>query len=360
MPFPWKKVKSARISRLVNDHLHISQKRRDGSSLVVETGFPTSLIDLFIKNREKLKKPSKKKRGVYDPAIEGSPIYCPPPPPSPVGSPPPQRVSPIPPPPIEIRAAAEVVEERGGAESGGEARERDVNGVLLMIFRIFTVVVLGFSTKRLALGITISAALLLLLEYAGKRRRRLSTAAPPIARIDSRLLIQEIQVLNSPEIQPEKEITEGKPEFQEIEAVEMAMKVEEELPLSKKSRKAKITSKIRKIVLIPKKFRGAKKDHRDGIAEESDNGSIASSVSDQREEDVRTSICSAIEETEAKMDEEEEKGEDKVDTVAARRYMVLCLIVLAGLIGGRPFALVLTLLWLLVLKVMMWFNVKSS
>ncbi|XP_047952628.1 uncharacterized protein LOC125198292 [Salvia hispanica] len=174
MPFPWKKVKSGRISRLVNDHLHISQKRRDGSSLVVETGFPTSLIDLFIKNREKLKKPSKKKRGVCDPAVEGSPIFCPPPPPSPVGSPLRRSVSPIPPPPIEIRNADEAVEERGGAESGGEARDREVNGVLVMIFKIFTVVVLGFSTKRLALGITISAALLLLLEYAGKRRRRLS------------------------------------------------------------------------------------------------------------------------------------------------------------------------------------------
>ncbi|KAL1560523.1 hypothetical protein AAHA92_10724 [Salvia divinorum] len=358
MPFPWKKVKSARISRLVNDHLHISQKRRDGSSLVVETGFPTSLIDLFIKNREKLKKPSKKKRpvndDVYDPAIEGSPIHCPPPPPSPVGSPPRQ---------IETRAAAADVEERGGGSGGAEARDRDVNGALLMVFKIFTVVVLGFSTKRLAIGITLSAALLLLLEYAGKHSRRLSTAATPIVRIGSRLLsynkelpVQEILVLQSPEIQPEKEITEERPEFEEIEVVEMAMKTKEEYSISKKSRKTKITSKIRKFVLIPKKFRGAKKDQHSAIPkdEESENGSIsiASPVSDHREEDLRTSVV--IEEAEPKIDE------DKVDSAAARRYMVLCLFVLAGLIGGRPFALVLTLLWLLVLKVTMWFNVKSS
>ncbi|KMS96270.1 hypothetical protein BVRB_000750 [Beta vulgaris subsp. vulgaris] len=58
MPSLWKKQKGNRISRLVAD-LQTTPKR--GGSLVVETGFPTSLVDLFVKNRDKLKKPKTKK-----------------------------------------------------------------------------------------------------------------------------------------------------------------------------------------------------------------------------------------------------------------------------------------------------------
>lgn len=58
MPSLWKKHKGNRISRLVAD-FQTPPKR--GGSLVVETGFPTSIVDLFVKNRDRLKKPSKKK-----------------------------------------------------------------------------------------------------------------------------------------------------------------------------------------------------------------------------------------------------------------------------------------------------------
>ncbi|GMP71638.1 hypothetical protein CsSME_00029969 [Camellia sinensis var. sinensis] len=53
----WKKAKGNRITQLVADHI---QSPKHGGSLVVETGFPTSLVDLFVKNRDRLKKPSKK------------------------------------------------------------------------------------------------------------------------------------------------------------------------------------------------------------------------------------------------------------------------------------------------------------
>ncbi|KAJ6293461.1 hypothetical protein OIU78_025441 [Salix suchowensis] len=58
MPLPWKKNKVSRFSRIVAD----LQSPKGGSSLVVETGFPTSLVDLFVKNRERLKKPTGKKK----------------------------------------------------------------------------------------------------------------------------------------------------------------------------------------------------------------------------------------------------------------------------------------------------------
>ncbi|CAN0911554.1 hypothetical protein LINGRAHAP2_LOCUS26936 [Linum grandiflorum] len=57
MPLPWKKSKVATISRLVTDLHHHSPNR--GNSLVVQTGFPASLVDLFYKNRDRLKKKKK-------------------------------------------------------------------------------------------------------------------------------------------------------------------------------------------------------------------------------------------------------------------------------------------------------------
>lgn len=421
MPLPWKKVKSARISQLVNDHLHISQKRRDGSSLVVETGFPTSLIDLFFKNREKLKKPSKKKRRnrPIPPSDDvGSPISCPspppppPPPPSAVGSPLPQRHSSILPPPpscvddICVAAGSSggdgggaVVEERsGGEESGGRD---DANGVLIGVLKVFVVVVLALSTKRLTVGITISAVLLLFLEYVGKHCRLLSTpcaAALSMVRscgrllsykklapeqqearsIASRFADQEIQAVEYNagvnEIQPEKEtvskpISRNRRKYQEIELLEMAMKREESMrdaaDSNKKSRKAKIKSKMQKIV--PKKFRRSKKEqefHNPAIAkdeggiiieeqcEESENGSISSSsVSDGTAYREESTVCFNPRLSDADKESHTKIRDNGATTAAlARRCMLLCLIVLVGLIGGRPFALVLTLSWFLLLK----------
>ncbi|KAH6830728.1 hypothetical protein C2S53_010070 [Perilla frutescens var. hirtella] len=429
MPFPWKKVKSTRISQLVNDHLHISQKRRDGSSLVVATGFPTSLIDLFIKNREKLKKPSKKKRrsqpiassdDVNDPVIEGSPISCPfPPPPSTVGSPSPQRHSPSLSPPSSCENEICALGSSGGGSEvggvdeehrGGGERGRDVNGVLMGVSTMFVVVVLALATKRLAVVITISAVLLLFLECVGKHCGGLSkpfAAAKAAVQSGGRLLLflryrkleekqerlikpvplsikssatrcpdQEIQAVESKvyypsEIQPEKEmmdesLSRERLGYQEIELVEMAMKREESIcdDFKRKSRKARIKSQMNKIV--PKKFRGSKK-HQDlqsplivkdesfilseeqvdqcNNGEESEHGSISSSVSDGgcREEDGKSDICSDRRLSDVKI-------EGKGEVAAARRYILLCLIVLVGLIGGRPFALVLTLTWFLLLK----------
>lgn len=66
MPLPWKKKKSGggggtsgRISRFMDD-LQSPSKR--GGSLVVETGFPTFLIDLFVKNRDRMDKSSKRSK----------------------------------------------------------------------------------------------------------------------------------------------------------------------------------------------------------------------------------------------------------------------------------------------------------
>lgn len=56
MPVPWKKSKS---SKVFGDRMNSS---KNGGSLVVETGFPTSIVDLFHKHRDKIMKKSLNKK----------------------------------------------------------------------------------------------------------------------------------------------------------------------------------------------------------------------------------------------------------------------------------------------------------
>ncbi|KAL1555742.1 hypothetical protein AAHA92_11445 [Salvia divinorum] len=121
----------------------------------------------------------------------------------------------------------------------------------------------------------------------------------------------------------------------------------------RKSRKAKIKSKMRKIV--PKKLRGAKRDHDSAVAEDEGAaidvaGSVSSSASDNGEEEGEDGDSSACSDRDVIEEAADGNGCREVGPAAARRYVVLCLVTLAGLVGGRPFALVLTLFCLLVFK----------
>ncbi|VVA28351.1 PREDICTED: ethylene-responsive nuclear [Prunus dulcis] len=178
MPLPWKKMRVNRISQFVAD----LQSPKRGGSLVVQTGFPTSLVDLFVKNRDHLKKPSKKNknRKKNNPSADqvsdritancelGSGNFG-------------ILVQPSSP---KVKNLSWEAGDRG-VEAGefrvlGETHvenrivddEQCVGGnwraVLLAVLKIFAVVVLALSTKKLAVGVTLSAFLLLFLEYAGK------------------------------------------------------------------------------------------------------------------------------------------------------------------------------------------------
>ncbi|KAI4343107.1 hypothetical protein MLD38_027644 [Melastoma candidum] len=191
MPFLWKKEsRVARISqRFVAD---LQSPRKHGGSLVVETGFPTSLVDLVVKNKNRLRKSSGKRKQdkdrdrdqdsweISDPVLT-SPLprhlVCP------------DACTDL----VEFESRAlvagesqrdcsiggiEIVEERAvgkceeavdvpvSGEDGGSGRNCRV---FVNLLRVFVVLVLGFSSRRIAAGVTVSAVLLLLLELVGKR-----------------------------------------------------------------------------------------------------------------------------------------------------------------------------------------------
>ncbi|XP_057970230.1 uncharacterized protein LOC131159376 [Malania oleifera] len=171
MPLPWKKSRVPRISRLVADLQ--SPKRR--GSLVIETGFPTSLIDLFVKNQDRLKKSSKKKKVKLSSEVAGPAFNSP------------EKISSSScavPEPLEIATPRCQNGLNGDGSATGDVGEADclvgadevddgdgdsvANGVFFVVFKIFLVLVLALGTKKLAVGITMSAFLLLFLEYVGK------------------------------------------------------------------------------------------------------------------------------------------------------------------------------------------------
>ncbi|KAJ6753341.1 ETHYLENE-REGULATED TRANSCRIPT 2 (ERT2) [Salix purpurea] len=178
MPLPWKKTRVSRFSRLVAD----LQSPKRGNSLVVETGFPTSLIDLFHKNRERLRKPSakkKKRRQQQLQEVEEELVISDPIPlsttrdlvdvPEPI-----QNLE-----NLESFDACELVSQLSPVVEGID----DVDNVmvtdkkywdekekrlLFVVLKMFLVLVLGLSTKRFVVGITMSAFVLIFLEHVGK------------------------------------------------------------------------------------------------------------------------------------------------------------------------------------------------
>ncbi|KAF3450243.1 hypothetical protein FNV43_RR06323 [Rhamnella rubrinervis] len=197
MPLPWKKTGVNRISQIVAD-IH---SPKHGGSLVVETGFPTSLVDLFVKNRDRMRKSKnkRKRKSNSDVVNHGDDVHVagggw-------IGSEKNNSCRIVRPSCGQIKNLSRVNEEKGASHGDGgverssgsglmakienqnrsfvvlddeeeeeeECVGRDSSAVIMAALKVFVVVVLALSTKRLALGITLSAFVLLFVEFVSKR-----------------------------------------------------------------------------------------------------------------------------------------------------------------------------------------------
>lgn len=426
MPLPWKKSKSGRMSRFVSD---FQQSPKHGGSLVVETGFPTSLIDLFVKNRDRLKKTSSKRKTQQAGPNHSHPTR------RRVSSPPPS-----PPPSLSLQrrrllpqkldqasvtddlAAGKIQESFVGVGVGGgglTAEDRNDGdgedgvvrggggGCVLMVvaFKVFVVAVLALSTKRLAVGITLSAFSLLFLELAVARVFTLLNLCPDAqVRLDSlmgkligkrRKETLEEEKSSSPTHERRNKVTfeiieEPRDYSEEIHVLQSNVDDSSSSTLEKakpvvvagerevqtirdvvfkkeKSKSSKLKSKIVKKI-VPKKLRSYKKKKKMKIKEKEDEEEdvevieiigeeeesvteVSSLFSDERigseisERDEIGSIPPLFESCE-EIEEEEEEG-SKGDLTKA---MVLIVIVLTGLLYGKLLAIGLTLSSCLILR----------
>ncbi|CAF2130528.1 unnamed protein product [Brassica napus] len=365
MPLPWKKSKSksGRISRFVSN---LRQSPKRGGSLVVETGFPTSLIDLFVKNRDRLSK-SSSKRKKNKAQTQTFPNHSHPTGPSVLSPPPlPQKLDP--PPVTEDLTAASKIEEtplgaenRDDGDNNGDGDHRGGVGCILtvVVIKVFMVAVLALSTKKLAAGITLSAFSLLFLErvftllnLCPDAQVRLGTL---IGKLIGRKHIEKLEESSSSQ--------RDKVSFEIIESVEESRDcVEETSTLDKaeerevqtirdmvvltkeKSKSAKLRSKIAKKI-VPKKLRSYKKNRKmklkekeqavEVVEEEESLTEVSSLYSEDRVERKVSEgdeiVCEEIEE------EEESKGD------LTKAIVLMIVIALAGLLSGKVVAIGLTL-----------------
>ncbi|KAG2249137.1 hypothetical protein Bca4012_087530 [Brassica carinata] len=399
MPLPWKKSKSGRISKFVSD---LQQSPKRGGSLVVETGFPTSLIHLFFKNRDRLKKSSSKRNNNNNnkAQIPTGPSHS---------HSTRQRVASLPPPPplpasVTEDPAASKIDESFVCDGGVTPENRnDGNGggggccvLMVVAIKVFVVAVLALSTKKLAVGITISAFALLFLEFAVPRvltllnlcpnaqvrldslirkligTKKLESSPPPSSssskqeRTRNNVSYEIIETFQEPRDRIEEtRVPEPPPENQPAAEEREVLTIRDVVFTKEKSKSAKLKSKIVKKI-VPKKLRSYKKkkklkkmkekEEAEGVEieifEEGGEGSTTE-ASSLYSEDITESEVSERYEIGSNppllesYEEEEEEEESKRDLT---KVMVMIVIALAGLLGGKVLAIVLTVSSCLLLR----------
>ncbi|KAK6797162.1 hypothetical protein RDI58_004864 [Solanum bulbocastanum] len=322
MSFPWKKLKKTSISQLVKDHIH-SQK-----PLMVETGFPSSLVDLFVKNRRKFMKTSKKKRA--PPVVAEPPLSSLLTPPSPVCC-------------IIERSELKGCQEKDERFDLDEAVDK--NMVLIALLKIFLVVVLVLGTKKLVLGITMSAFLLYFFEYSGEHVYRWIM---PVAGAQRSRLLTVQQVWRSSGIKMV--------ELEEKDCVFRTRLQQEEFSSSESSRYDNLIcegmdsteEELRSDLLESKRKKSQKSKIKRFIAKKFRRKTIPISESDVKTQekdklDRQKSSEKVLDATTVKVCSLARKEQSSVS-------IVLLLVVLVGLTGGRIFALVFTVTWCMMLK----------
>ncbi|PIA37821.1 hypothetical protein AQUCO_03000391v1 [Aquilegia coerulea] len=417
----WKKKSSpkiTRVSRFVNSIRESSNKR--GDSLVVQTGFPTSLIDLIVKNRDCLNKSSSKKIKTRF----SKELYCK----EIVESTPQNNLPSTPLAPFILNSINELIGETEDCEDddkddcGDSGKEicvlnnfdqinykdqenEDVNvgvpvrnRVFVIVIKIFVLLILALGTKKIAVTITLSAFLLLFVEFllksCIKEDKKLMVSIPLEERgigvektlvpdvVDLRQefqkMIQDKQIKKGNDFDSDKDdkVCQFFDSDQENRNLLDGENVAEDAKVGtpRRTNSAKLRANRFKKFMV-KKFGGDTKSKRITKKGKLNPSNVPSNCTSEKEK-------ISLGETE----EEQEKGEDNGDydgqdaegevseeydssnvsevssdkgfqdtletsTNWSWRNLIPTVIILAGLVWGRTMALVLTVVWLLLLGV---------
>ncbi|XP_076901657.1 uncharacterized protein LOC143556122 [Bidens hawaiensis] len=300
MPFSWNnnKTRRNRFSKLIADHLKSPKTR---PSLVLETGFPRSVIDLYVRNRARFRKVSVKKpnKSSSGSVVESSNSSS--------GG-------------LDIREYYDEIIEDEIEIVNSRKIEAKLNYVTVVMLNIMLVAVLIFHSKRFNIGITVSAFVLLLLESFGKRLKSVN--------LDSVVVCSQVFE------------TEDQVELKKEESDGVLIEI-----VHKSSRKDMMKSRIKK--LVPKKLRRSSMDSKHEICYgfKQEEAAVKPIVS----LDSKSEIFCVLKQD---LDNVECDDDDELGANLRRNYgcLVLFLIVLVGLIGGRFLALGMAFSWCLMLK----------
>lgn len=324
MPLLWtNKNRVTRVFQIVAD-LHSSKR---ASSFTVQTGFPTSLIDLLIKNRTRFTKPNSSKpfqTQTSDPLPPETPCFndC--------------KVDCAEPDHTESQNLTQLITDdenlhvnddgicRIGKSNDGSGSKL-VLGIFLMMFVIIASIA---SFEKLTVGITVSAFVLLFLEYTMKHK----------VAVNDSLSFEEIKVVGV-----------SSEDTSSCDGVKLdCVKEDKKLDCSEKvslhenkvNNSIKFKSMLKK--LLGQKFqRSSRKEEKECKVEKDfelkeevvvvDSGSKSPLLLNVKPEDMRVT--------------------SEVKRVGNSDYMILFGIALVGLVLGRFPALVLAMTWCLMVKI---------
>ncbi|CAA7017448.1 unnamed protein product [Microthlaspi erraticum] len=328
MSLPWKK--SGRISRFMSE---FQQSRKRGGSLFVETGFSHSLIDLFVKNCDRLKRSSSKrlKRQNQTAPNASSPVIH-----DVILEKPVTRKT--------VRSKIDKDNLFGGGLTAEKNRAKDKNGyvcvgggdgaLVLFAFQVFIVALLALSTKmKLTLGITLSTIALLLTELVAGR---VLTRFKPCSTTGTEKVKRVVSVHDKNAIPCEEKIEtfdDSKDETEHVAVTEEPSSEDLTIRdlLSKDEKKSKSKSSRLKSKIV-KKLKSYKKMKKTNVIIEETLTEVSSLVSEDKSE-INESV----------RDEERSNPpltQSKGDNMNG---IVLIVIVLTGLLSGKILAFGLTL-----------------
>ncbi|KAF8091320.1 hypothetical protein N665_0448s0036 [Sinapis alba] len=329
MSLRWNKLKTGRLSRFMSE---LQQSPKSGGIMVVETGFPTSLIHLFVKNRDRLKKSSSKTKRIQR-LIQTAPNAS-----MPINT---DAILETP-----LRSKIEKVNFVGGGLAAANNKHTSDKNVcvcgafVLMAFKVFIVALLALSTKKkLTTGITLSAFALLITELATARvltrfKFRNSDARSEKSVVSS---VHDENVISCEKIETFDDSKEAISCLVETEPIAVTedsnskvLRIRDLLLKDEKStsKSSKLKSKILKKLRTYKK----KKSKTMNIKEET-LSDVSSLVSEDNNSQV---IESERDEVKSSPPLIESKG-DKMNVI------VVMVIVLTGLLSGKVVAIGLTL-----------------
>ncbi|CAH8289431.1 unnamed protein product [Eruca vesicaria subsp. sativa] len=299
MSLQWNKQKPGRLSRFMSE---LQQSPKHGGIMVVETGFPTSLIHLFFKNRDRLRKSSSRTKRILH-QIQTAPNAS-----SPVTT---DAVLEKP-----VLSKTEKVNFDGlTAENNIHTSEKNgcvCGAFVLMAFKVLIVAVLALSTKKkFIMGITLSAFALLLTELVTAR-------VLTRFKLDTQKQKTVVSVQN-------KNVNSSETENSNLKVLRIRDLLLKDEKSTNKSSKLKTK--------IFKKLRSYKKKNKTMKIEEETLSDVSSLVSEDNSEIIES------ERDEVKSSPpliEESKG-DNVNGI------VVIVIVLTGLLSGKVVAIGLTL-----------------
>ncbi|XP_042448273.1 uncharacterized protein LOC122033333 [Zingiber officinale] len=341
-----------------------------GGSLVVQTGFPTSLADLVVKNRDRLKKPSRRKKPPPPPGYDSgestafassSSTFA-----SSSISAPPSNVSPRPglnPPVLE----ADSCSPSPLAFSVSASRRIEFLLVVMVIL-----MALAIERRKLVAAIVLSAFVLRLLDRNGFLLLWFSN---PRSKAESTLnsSVKDCELEGRGVVSPIREITtDSSSETARSERSSVDLIQQKGVPLKRRDAEKvhlepdpvpKANSKLKKFLrkFLSKKFRRRKcHEEREALVPDSTKNAILDKVTEIEEEsngdadpDIENeeSTVSIVASDEVS-DHDIRLFQEDVPETKSRNSQVLIFwaIVLLGLLGGKTTAIVLTVSWRLLLR----------